>query len=715
MPIATVDQIRQFLNAGQLSEAENACRQLLEIDPNLAEVWHYLGIAHYKNRRFDQAIEAINRGVQLAPDRPDFQCNLGVILADARRFVEAAAVLQSALQLAPDSPQAWNNLAVALEGISRFDEAVEAANRAIKLVPDFPDAYSNLGNALLKSERASEAVAAHLKAVDLQPDFPQAYNNLAHSLRAAGRGAEAIAAARKAIALQPDYAEAHDTLGTQFQAEKLYEEAISSFEKALQLRPDFAWAAYNMGNALSELGKIEESMAAFRRAIAIDPNNADAQHNLARALVQLGELDAALAAHDRAIALRPDHPGVHGAKLFALHFHPRYNPPAILREARRYNDRHARPLIGEIAPHQNDRSPDRRLKIGYVSPDFRTHCQSFFTIPLLSHHDHSQFEIFCYADIDRPDATTARLQSVADTWRATHGLRDEQIARIIREDQIDILVDLTMHMGGSRPLIFARKPAPVQVTWLAYPGTTGVEAIDYRLTDSYLDPPGEHDNWYSEKTWRLAETFWCYDPLTDQPAVNELPALKSGRITFGCFNNFCKVNDVVLEHWRSVLDAVAGSRLILMAPPGKHRNRVLEKLGDRVEFISFMPREEYLRSYHRIDLGLDTYPYNGHTTSLDSLWMGVPVISLFGASPVSRAGFSQLSNLGLQRDFAAAMPHEFTALAVKWAGNIDGLAELRRTLRSRMQASPLMDGARFARNVESAYRQMWRNWCGSER
>jgi protein O-GlcNAc transferase len=710
MPTATPDQIRHYLNAGQITQALDACRRFLVTHPNDAEVRHLLGIALYKDRKFDPAFEAVKRAIELAPRRSDFLCNLGVMLADAGRFAEAAAALQSALKIDPNSPQSWNNLAVAHESVGRFDEAIDAASRAIRLRPDFPDAYSNLGNSLLKSSRFNEAEAAYRQAIQLHPQFPQAYNNLAHVLRALGRGPEALAAVQKAITLQPDYAEAYDTLGTQLQTDRLFDQAVAAFDKALQIRPDFAWAAYNMGNALNESGKIEESIAAFRRAVGINPNIGDLQHNMARALLQVGEIDAALAAHDQAIALSPQHPGIHGAKLFALHFHPRYDPPAILREARIYNERHAKPLVSQITPHRNDANPDRRLKIGYVSPDFRVHCQSFFTIPLLSHHDHARFEIYCYADVAKPDAMTQRLQSMADVWRPIHDQTDEQIARKIREDQIDILVDLTMHMGGSRPLIFARKPAPVQVTWLAYPGTTGLSAIDYRFTDPYLDPPGQHDDWYAEKTWRLPETFWCYDPLSEEP-VNELPALKTNQITFGCLNNFYKVNDFVLENWKNVLDAVAGSRLLLLAPAGAHRQRVLDKLGDRVEFITFQPREEYLRAYHRVDLGLDTYPYNGHTTSLDSLWMGVPVISLCGTSPVSRAGLSQSSNLGLKDQFVARMPQEYIALAIKWASDLPRLAELRRSLRARMQQSPLMDAPRFARNVESAYREMWHIWC----
>jgi protein O-GlcNAc transferase len=260
-------------------------------------------------------------------------------------------------------------------------------------------------------------------------------------------------------------------------------------------------------------------------------------------------------------------------------------------------------------------------------------------------------------------------------------------------------------------LLFARKPAPVQVTWLAYPGTTGLDAIDYRLTDRYLDPIGKNDDWYAEKSIRLADTFWCYNPLTDKPGVNELPASKNGHITFGCLNNFCKVNDGVLDLWAKVLDAVPGSRMILLSPAGAHRARVLHKLGDRVDFIPFQRREDYLATYCHIDLGVDTFPYNGHTTSLDSLWMGVPVVTLCGNSAVSRAGLSQMTNLGLTEKFVAHTPEEYVKLAAKWANDLPGLSEMRKSLRSRMEQSPLMDGARFARNMESAYRHIWRKYC----
>ena len=311
------------------------------------------------------------------------------------------------------------------------------------------------------------------------------------------------------------------------------------------------------------------------------------------------------------------------------------------------------------------------------------------------------------------------MRGYPDVWRNIVGIPDQQVAELIRSDQIDILVDLTMHMAKNRLLVFARKPAPVQVTWLAYPGTTGLSTMDYRLTDPYLDPPGANDSCYCEQSIRLPNTFWCYDPLCDQPLVNDLPALANRFITFGCLNHFCKVNDGVLTLWAKVLGAVKQSRLLLLAPRGQARDHVLEILSDqgidesRVEFAIRLPFQQYLQLYNRIDLGLDPLPYNGHTTSLDAFWMGVPTITLIGKTVVGRAGWSQLYNLGLP-ELAAQTPVEFVKITVQLAEDLPRLQELRATLRARMRASPLMDGKLFASHVEQAYRQMWRKWCQRE-
>ena len=314
------------------------------------------------------------------------------------------------------------------------------------------------------------------------------------------------------------------------------------------------------------------------------------------------------------------------------------------------------------------------------------------------------------------DALTERLRGHADLWRNISGLSDQHAADLVRHDQIDILIDLNVHTADNRLLVFARKPAPVQVSWLGYPGTTGLSTIDYRLTDPYLDPPGLFDAFSAEESLRLPDTFWCYDPLTDQPPINRASCPGVWRVTFGCLNNFCKVNDGCLALWARVLQAVPRSRLLLQAPRGPARDKVLARLGQegiaasRVDFAARQSRPEYLKLYHQIDLGLDPLPYNGHTTSLDAFWMGVPTLTLLGKTAVGRAGWSQLCNLDL-KELAAETPEQYVAMAAQLAGDLPRLDDLRRTMRRRMLQSPLMDANRFARNMEWVYRQIWRSWC----
>jgi predicted O-linked N-acetylglucosamine transferase (SPINDLY family) len=358
------------------------------------------------------------------------------------------------------------------------------------------------------------------------------------------------------------------------------------------------------------------------------------------------------------------------------------------------------------------------LRVGYVSPDFCDHCQSFFTVPLFAAHDRQSFAIHCYADVARPDHITAQLRSTVDEWRDIRGHSDEQVAQLIFEDRIDILVDLSMHMAYGRPLVFARKPAPVQACWFAYPGTTGISTMDYRLTDPYLDPPGHHDSFYAEQSVRLAHTFWSYDPLTTVPEVSPLPALTKGHIRFGSLNNFCKINAVTLRHWAQVLRAVDRSELVMLAPTGSCRENTLSFLAqegispERVAFIERQPRIKYLEQYHLIDIGLDTLPYNGHVTSLDALWMGVPTVTLVGTTIAGRAGFSQLTNLGLP-ELIAKTPEQFQEIAIGLVKDLPRLSLLRASLRQRMRNSPLMDTQSFARDIEAAYKNMWHNWCSA--
>jgi protein O-GlcNAc transferase len=708
----------QHLQAGRLREAEAVFREILAQEPNHVDALHVLGVIEGQAGRFDSAIELIRRSIELRPENAEALSNLGVALSDRGLLDEAIAAFRQAIRLKPALFDAHNNLGNCLREKKQFDEAIAELHEALRLNPRSAQAFNNLGNVFHDKKLNPEAIGAFRQAIRLNPAYAEAHNNLSLVLRSAGSLEEATAACHEAIRLRPRFAEAYNTLANVLCDKNLFDEAMNACGRSLELKADYSDAHFTLGRIFRGKKMFDEAADALRRAIALKPNFAQAYDNLGNVLADQGLLDEAVDCYDRAVALAPDNPVPAENRIYSLLFHPGYDAGAILREHLKFDELHSGPLRSFIRAHSNNRDPDRRLRIGYVSPDFKNHCQSFFMMPLLSSHDHERFEIYCYSSVGAADAITDRMRPLADVWRDVVGQSDAQLAETIRADGIDILVDLTMHMAHGRPQTFARKPAPIQVAWLAYPGTTGLSAIDYRLTDPYLDPPGENDQDYSEKSIRLPDTFWCFDPLVDDLEVNALPSLEKGAVTFGCLNNFSKVNEQVLALWAKVLLAVGNSQLLLMAPQGSARRRTLETLDScnvesrRIQFVAYQPRLKYLETYRRIDIGLDTFPYNGHTTTLDSLWMGVPVVSLIGRTVVGRAGYSQLSNIGLQ-ELAVKTPEQFVEKAIELAGDGARLSQLRSTLRQRLQQSPLMDAPRFARNIESAYVEMWRNWVGA--
>jgi predicted O-linked N-acetylglucosamine transferase (SPINDLY family) len=554
--------------------------------------------------------------------------------------------------------------------------------------------------------------------LELKAEYSAAHHNLGDAYRDQGQIEDSIACYRRALALKSASVESMVNLGEVFRRRGMLGEAAASATRALELNPGLAEAHNNLGSAFKDQGNIVEAEACFHRALELKPGLAEAHDNLGLVYRDQGKLDQALAAFRRALELKPGSPGTHSNLLFAQILHPGFDAAALYEEHLQWNQRHAAPLAKLAELHRRDRAPDRRLRIGYVSPAFCHHVVGRNLLPLFREHDHRQLEIFCYSDAPRPDELTDQFRRDADVWRECAGRPDEKLAEWIRHDQIDIMVDLSVHSDGNRLLLFARRPAPLQVTFAGYPGTTGLSAIDYRLTDPYLDPPGLFDHFYSEQSIRLPDSFWCYDPQESDPSVNGLPAAEKRYITFGCLNNFCKVNPVVLALWAQVLRAVEGSQLIVLAGQGRHREdtlRLLEAEGvdrRRVTFTARRPRSQYLSCYHEIDIGLDTVPYNGHTTSLDSFWMGVPIVTLVGSTVVGRAGLSQLTNLGLQ-ELIATSPEKYVQIAATLAQDRPRISALRSTLRERMEASPLMDAPRFARGIEAAYRQIWREWCAA--
>jgi predicted O-linked N-acetylglucosamine transferase (SPINDLY family) len=741
-----------FQAQGKLNEAVACYRRALELKPDHAEAQSNLGTAVQALRKSDEAVTSYRRALELKPDDAETYSNLGAALNDQGKLDEAVACLRRALELKPDYAVAHYNLGNALQAQGKLDEAAVSYRRALKLKPDFPEAHNNLGNALQAGGRLDKAATSYLRALELKPNFAEAHRNLGAAFRARGNLNEANDSFHRALELKPDYAEAYNDLGNTFQDQGKLDEAVARFRGALKLKPDYAEAHNNLGNALKDQGQLDEAVACYRRALELKPdlhgahNNlgiafqaqrrpdeavacfrralelkpdfAEAHSNLGNALRDRARLDEAMTSYRRAIEMKVDFIAAHSNLLYTLWFCPSFDSATIYEEHCLWNRQHAEPLAKFIEPHTNDANPSRRLHVGYVSPNFRLHAEAFFLAPLFSAHDHQQFEIFCYSDVVLPDETTAKLRACSDVWRVSTGLSDEKVAQLVRKDQIDILVDLTMHMAHGRPLLFARKPAPVQVCWLAYQGTTGLSTVDYRLTDPILDPPGLFDRYYSEESVRLPDSFWCYDPLASEPAVNSSPVLEKGYVTFGSLNNFCKVNEEVLRLWARVLRAVDRSKLMILAGEGSHRQRTLEFLAEegiapeRIIFQGFVPRPDYLRLYHQIDIGLDTFPYNGQTTTLDAVWMGVPVVTIIGQTATGRAGASLLRNLGTP-ELVADSPDQFVSIAVELANDARRLSTLRASLRERLEKSPLMDGPRFAGNVEAAYRSMWQRWCAA--
>jgi protein O-GlcNAc transferase len=606
----------------------------------------------------------------------------GVVHHRAGRLPQAETCYRQVLALQPDHAEALHLMGVIAQQIGRHDVAVELIGRAIERNGNSPSYFCNLGDALRDMGRLEEAAASCLHAIHMQPKFAEAYSNLGLALKSQGKFDEAIAAFRNATSLKPSLAEAH----------------------------------YNLGNALRELGKVEEAIASCRQALRIDPGSPKAHCNLAAGLVDRGNFDEAVAAYREAVRLKPDFVDAGSNLLLCMNYSERFSPAALFEAHRVWNARHGRP---PAAAHSNDRSGGRRLKVGYVSPDFWQHSVAYFLEPLLRSHDRNEVEVHCYAEVSLPDAVTQRFKQLADHWVTTVGMSDDALTDSIRNDGIDILVDLAGHTAKNRLPVFARKPAPVQVTWLGYPNTTGLAAMDYRLVDAVTDPEGEADAFASEVLMRLPGGFLCYGARDDAPAPGTAPCLTTGFVTFGSFNNIAKLSGATLDVWARLLTRLPTARLLLKGKPfaeaatrAIYLDRLAERgvAADRIELVAWLPERAHLALYDRADIALDPFPYNGTTTTCEALWMGVPVVTLRGDRHAGRVGASLLTQVGLT-DLIADSPEAYVETAVALAGDPAHLAELRHSLRPRMVASPLCDAPAFARKIEAAYRTMWQRWC----
>lgn len=510
-----------------------------------------------------------------------------------------------------------------------------------------------------------------------------------------------------------------NALGERYRKDGARAAARACFERAVALDPDHVAARFNLGNLLYGANKIDAAADQYVAILALQPNNHHALNNLGLAMLQGGQAAEAVRMFSDALRERPEFEEAANNLLLALTVTPGVSAEKLFEEHLRQAGRMQVTGSARIRDFPNLREPQRQLRIGYVSADFKNHPVAWFMEQILAHHDVRRFEIFCYSNWYKADAVTDKLKQHADVWRQINDLTDDVAAEQVRTDGIDILVDLSGHTGGGRMGLFARKPAPLQMTYLGYANTTGLSTIDYRITDAYGDPVGKSEAYYTEKLLRLPDCMWCYRPDKDMPPVGVLPARSNGHITFGSFNNAMKLNPELQALWARILQAVPDSKLVIAClPEGRTRERLREDFtawgvdACRVELLGRLAMRDFWQLHQRVDIALDSFPCNGGTTTCDALWMGVPVVTWCGDRFVSRAGYSILENAALA-DLVAHDADEYVAIAAALAHDWGRLEQLRSGLRERLRASPLIDVARFTGHLESAYRKAWEDWCRS--
>ena len=552
------------------------------------------------------------------------------------------------------------------------------------------------------------------QASGLAPASAGELNHRGITLAQQGRLDEAIADFQRAVQIEPDNAVAHGNLGLALTIQGRLDEAIVCCRRYVELKPDAAEGYSNLGRAWMAQGRIEEALACCRRALEIKPDLVQALLNLGVALQSQGQPAQAVACCRRALELKPEYAEAHSNLLYTLQYCSGVTPAVLAEAHAEFDRRHAAPLRPAFAPQGNVAEPHRRLRLGFVSPDLGRHPVGYFLVRVLENLGRESQDTVCYSHRIVHDDVTRRFQAAATEWRDVLGLSDQRLAEQIREDRINVLFDLAGHTVRNRLLVFARKPAPIQITWIGYEGTTGLSAMDYLLADRYVVPEGS-EHYYREQVLRMPEGYLCYDPPGDAPPVGPLPSLAKGYVTFGSFNNPSKIAPEVVAVWAEILCRLPTARLVMKYsglgdPAVKGRYLDLFAAGgiapQRLELLPWSSYADYLATYHEVNVALDPFPFSGGATTCEVLWMGVPVVTCPLQTFASRHSLSYLSNVGLTETIAHDL-EEYVERAVALAGDLPRLAALRAGLRERMAASPLCDGKRFATNLLSLLRDVW--------
>lgn len=638
-------------------------------------------------------------------------------------YADAQKILRKTIDKARANVGAWLLLGQVYGLQNSHAEAEQAFTQAGKLNPRSLDAHVYLAISLMQQGKDEPAIAALKIALNIQPALPMALANLVALLHKMERQREALPYQEQWLQVEPSSCGAHYSAAVLYQTLRELAQARMHYERVLALGA-IEVSAYptllNLGVVCYELRDFEAAIAHSREALAHKPGCAVSHYNIGNAQKEQGLHAEAIASFDRALELDPEFSDAHGNILFCMNYADEYDAGQIFERHIQWAERHAARYINHLS-YDNDRDPARVLRIGYVSADFREHPVGFFLEGVLPYHSENNCEIYCYANSAQEDAVTGRLRHHVAHWREISALNDDEVAAMIRTDGIDILVDLSGHTAGHRLLVFARKPAPLQVTWLGYNNTTGLPNMNYLLADERVIPSDTVQG-FSEQVLRLPGSYLCYVAPDYAPDVMPPPSIENGYVTFGCFNNLSKVSEAMLLLWVEILRRVPDSRLVFkakqMADPAVSQRYLdwFNARGITAERVvldgRFLDHEGLLAYYGALDIALDTHPYSGVTTTCEALWMGVPVVTLAGEKFISRNSAALLSNVELD-DLVAATPQQYVDIAVALASDGGRLVQLRNGQRARFKSSPLGNGKLFTQNLETAYRSIWEKWCAS--
>ncbi|MDZ4254080.1 MAG: tetratricopeptide repeat protein [Sulfuritalea sp.] len=703
----------EHMESGRTDAATACYLAALELHPDYAEAHFKLGNIFSARRQLAEAEACYRRAIDIAPDYVKAHYNLGNTLRDLSRLNEAEASFRRVLKLDPGYTAASNNLGAMLLDQKRYTESEACFRSVLTIQPHDAVALNNLGLALVAQGRLPDAEVTYRTALQCNPNYPNVLNSLGILFHAQGRLDEAEASYLRAIQIKPDYAEAFNSLGVTLKAQDRLSDAEASYRTALRLLPGYVHAYNNLGVILKELGRLDEAEATFKRALDIDPGDAGACNNLGIILADQGQPAEAIAFFRRAVKSDPDYTSAHTNLLFHINYFGDSIHTEPLESERLYGQALTRKAHTPFSSWSCANQP-KRLRVGFVSGDFKNHPVAYFLEGVLAHLDPDRLELIAYANHRSDDEITARLRARFSTWRSIADLSDAAVAHMIHADRLHLLIDLSGHTTGNRLPVFAWKPAPIQISWLGYFATTGVEQMDYVLATS-TEVPADARNRFTESIWYLPETRLCFNAPAVNISIEELPARRNGFVTFGCFQTLAKIGDDVLRLWAEILTALPQARLrfqhFQLAVPTVRmdfiqRMAALHIDPYRVILYGGASREAYLAAHNEVDIILDTFPYPGGTTTSEALWMGVPTLTLAGCSMTERQGASLLTAAGLP-DWVASTKTEYVAKTIAFANDLVRLSDLRSSLRQQVLMSPLFDGPRFARHFEQALWQIW--------